>query len=168
MNVTRMSKRRFAAALAALLLGVLAAVPESGAQTAAVSPPARERKEIRKGSVTRAKAQPRSVSGQQVFVDPVTGELRAPTAVESLLLASTLDESLSQSSEGLVVVELEDGTLMVDLQDRFQEVALASIVDGRLTFACHDEARAIRALLTGLAAAGGVLPQSAPQALEEK
>jgi len=167
MNRTPMSKKRIAAALAAVVLVALAAVPVSEAQTAAAGPSRKERREAPRTKAPRAVAQ-RNVSGLQAVVDPVTGQLRQPTAEESMRLSEALEEMLSQSSEGLEVVELGDGTMMVDLQDRFQEIAVASIVGGQIRMACVNDHSSLDAFLKGLRAPVSLPPAPVPQPLEEK
>jgi len=74
--------------------------------------------------------------------DPLTGELRAPTAEEMAALGAGLSragQSLNYSDEGLKQVVLPDGTVMVDLQGRFMSTSVAFIdADGRLVRQCND------------------------------
>jgi hypothetical protein len=81
-------------------------------------------------------AAPASV-GQRVFVDPATGRLAEPTPEQIQALEKAVAEMLSQSSEDLVVIELPDGTLTIDLEGRFQEVAIATKgPDGSIQTGC--------------------------------
>ncbi len=167
MNRIPVSKKRLAAALAAAALIALVAMPVTEAQTAAKGQNRKENKGNGSGDEqVRPHLERRTSSGQQAFVDPLTGQLRAPTAVEFMLLSDGIEEMLSQSSEGLEVVELGDGTMMVDLQDRFQEIAVAAIVDGQVRMTCVNERSALEAFLKGLHAPAIVPP--APQPLEVK
>lgn len=74
--------------------------------------------------------------------DPLTGELRAPTAEEMAALGAGLSraaQSLNYSDEGLKQVVLPDGTVMVDLQGRFMSTSVAFIdADGRMVRQCND------------------------------
>jgi uncharacterized membrane protein YdfJ with MMPL/SSD domain len=64
-------------------------------------------------------------------------ELRQPTAAESEKLLNDLKQMLDQSTEDLVAVPLPDGGEMVDLQGRFQSVALAKVgPDGKVQMEC--------------------------------
>ena len=76
-----------------------------------------------------------SASGQQVAVEPGTGKIRQPTNEEIKQLTDAL--KLNDSVEGLVPVVTDSGALMVDLQDRMQNVAVAKInPDGTVSQAC--------------------------------
>jgi len=76
-----------------------------------------------------------SASGQQVAIDPATGKIRQPTNEE--IKQSTDALKLNDSVEGLVPVVTDSGALMVDLQDRMQNVAVAKInPDGTISQAC--------------------------------
>jgi len=85
------------------------------------------------------------VNGQQVAVDKQSGKLRSLSADEAKVLLDGLAPLLNQSSEGLTVVKHEDGTLSVDLQDRFMSVAVAKVTaDGTVEQGCVtnlDEAK---------------------------
>jgi hypothetical protein len=110
--------------------------------------------------------------GAQAAVD-AQGKLRAPTAEESAALLQQMARYVDQSSVGLTVKTLPNGTRVVDLQDRFQDVALARVVDGKVEFACVDSLKEAKAFLEGKAAAHPSAPVSrAPQRvttpLEEK
>jgi len=97
----------------------------------------------------------RQVAGQQVFVDPATGRLRQPTPEEAQRLTAGLQELLSDSPEGLEVIHLPDGSMMVDLQGRFENVSLATVdAGGNLGLTCVDNAVSAKALLKGQAAPG--------------
>jgi hypothetical protein len=68
---------------------------------------------------------------------PANSELRQPTAAESERLLNELNQMLDQSTEGLVAVPLPEGGEMVDLQGRFQNVALAKVgPDGKVQTEC--------------------------------
>ena len=67
-------------------------------------------------------------------------DLRALTTDEISALVASMKNNLSQSAEGLQVKRTPNG-MMVDLQDRFQDVFLAKIgPDGKVATACVDNA----------------------------
>jgi hypothetical protein len=79
-------------------------------------------------------------SGQQVAVDANSGKLRQPTAQEVQQLTESL--TLNDSVEGLTPTTTPDGGMMVDLQGRFQSVAIAKKnPDGSLAQACVESSK---------------------------
>lgn len=89
-----------------------------------------------------------SVSGLVVVVDQETKELRAPVGREAEELLGAIP-ALNQSDVGLKQVRLPDGSVMMDLQGRFQEYAFVTVgSDGKLRAACgsspEDVARAMQ------------------------
>src|SRR5262245_13171421 len=66
-------------------------------------------------------------AGQTVAIDRQTGKLRPPTPEEARNLAERLTNFLNRSDQGLTIVTHPNGTQSVDLQGRFQSVALARI-----------------------------------------
>lgn len=76
-------------------------------------------------------------SGQQVAVDANSGKLRQPTPEEVQKLTESM--TMNDSVEGLSVRTLPDGGTVVDLQGRFQSVAIAKKnPDGTLAQACVE------------------------------
>lgn len=67
----------------------------------------------------------RSVAGLEVTVDPSTGRLVPPTPAQRARLAAALVQMIDHRTEGLEVRRLPDGTRLVDLQGRFQNVEVA-------------------------------------------
>ncbi|MEM9305172.1 MAG: hypothetical protein AAGE01_23885 [Pseudomonadota bacterium] len=72
-----------------------------------------------------------ATAAQTIFLDPMTGEIvdRPPRGVDpgdSQLLRPV------RSDAGLVEEVLPDGSVMIDLQGRFQSVMEARIVNGRI------------------------------------
>jgi hypothetical protein len=87
---------------------------------------------------------PGNGGGAQVAID-AQGKLRTPTRDESAVLLQQMARYLDQSAAGLKMRIAPNGTRTVDLEDRFQEVAIAKIHDGKIDFACVgtlDEAKA--------------------------
>ncbi len=76
------------------------------------------------------------VSGQQAAVDK-NGKLRQPSADEAKELIDGLAPLLNHSTEGLNVIKHDDGTLSVDLQDRFMSAMVAKVgPDGKIEQKC--------------------------------
>jgi len=88
-------------------------------------------------------------AGQTVAIDRQTGKLRPPTPEEARKLADGLKNFLNRSDQGLTIVTHPNGTQSVDLQGRFQSVALARINrDGRASEKCVTNMREAREFLT--------------------
>jgi hypothetical protein len=137
-------------------LTVFAAGEIARAQSVAVTKTEEKDKADRTHAAGRSR-QPvsRNVAGQQVFVDPATGRLRQPTPEEAQRLAEGLQEMLNDSPDGLEVIQLPDGTMLVDLQGRFENVSLATVdAGGGLSLTCVDNAVSVETLLKGRAAPG--------------
>ncbi len=134
--MTRRTGSKIGAALVALAIAGMAM-----AQTATAP----------QGEPKRKAQQTQTTTGegaQQVAVDPAAGTLGAPTAEQIQALERAVAAMLSQSSEGLEVVELPDGTLTVDLEGRFQEVAVAAVApDGTVRTGCVSRPGEVRAAL---------------------
>lgn len=83
------------------------------------------------------------VAGQDVKVDSQTGQIQELTPEEARKLAAGLKPMLNKSSEGLVTVQHPDGSVSMDLEGRFQNVAVARVnKDGTVTQSCVDNPRA--------------------------
>ena len=79
------------------------------------------------------------VAGQKVQVDGQTGQIRPLTAEEARKMADGIEKLVDQSSEGLTAVHHPDGSVSVDLQERFQNVAVARRnADGTVSQSCID------------------------------
>jgi cell division protein FtsN len=120
-----------------------AAGAQAGAKKPAPAPTAQQA-----GTVTR------SVGGVQVAIDPATGRVQQPTAEQAQQLAGALQHMLTRETEGLPVTQLPDGTFMVNLEDTFQEVAMATVDrKGRVKVHCVNDAAQAMAILNGTAPA---------------
>jgi hypothetical protein len=85
------------------------------------------------------------VAGQDVMVDG-QGQIKPLTPDEARKLAAGLKGMLNKSTEGLVQVQNADGSVSMDLQDRFQNVTVARVnQDGTLSTSCVDNPRAAAA-----------------------
>jgi len=158
--------RRLAGVLAAATILAFGIQGVSWAQMAKVTPDDKNQKKEEKAQKREAKKQnqkqsskgkkqaSRGAAAAQIFVDPDQGQVHRLTAEEAQKLAAGLGKIVTQSAEGLQVVQLPDGTLMVDLQDTFNEVAMATVDgDGKVSFHCVDNAASAEALLANSAAA---------------
>lgn len=92
--------------------------------------------------------------GMVVAIEPETGRLVLPDAEAMLALTQQERTGLLWTSVGLTEVRFPDGTVMIDLQGRFMEFAVAQIgPDGHLQFRCLDGSTALPAPPTPLAPA---------------
>jgi len=83
------------------------------------------------------------VGGQDIKVDSQTGQIQELTPEEAQKLAAGLKPMLNKSSEGLVTVQHPDGSVSMDLEGRFQNVAVARVnKDGTVSQSCVDNPRA--------------------------
>jgi Na+-translocating ferredoxin:NAD+ oxidoreductase RnfG subunit len=83
------------------------------------------------------------VGGQDVKIDSQTGQIQELTPEEAQRLAAGLKPMLNKSSDGLVTVQHPDGSMSMDLQGRFQNVAVARVnKDGTVSESCVDNPRA--------------------------
>jgi hypothetical protein len=80
------------------------------------------------------------VAGRDVQVDPQTGQIKPLSPAEAQELADGLKTMLNKSTEGLVPEKHADGSVSIDLQGRFRNVAVARVnADGTLEQSCVDE-----------------------------
>lgn len=56
-------------------------------------------------------------------------------------LAEGLGQMINQSTEGLAEVHHSDGSVSINLEDRFQNVSVAKVTDGKLSQSCLDNPR---------------------------
>jgi hypothetical protein len=88
-------------------------------------------------SDAEAAARPATLKGMQVYVEPKDGKMRAPTREEEKALADEIAKLTNRSTEGLVAVTYPDGTIGLDLQGRFLNVAVVHLeADGTLKTEC--------------------------------
>jgi hypothetical protein len=120
------------------LIGIFVAVLALGA-TAAVS----LRNDQANASGTQNKALPvtRSIraGGQDIPLDAQTGQVRPLTQEEAQRMAEGIKRLVNQSTDGLQEVRNADGSVSMDLQDHFQNIAVVKRnADGTTTQACID------------------------------
>jgi len=80
----------------------------------------------------------RQIGNQTVLIDGQTGQVRPLTPEEAQRLADGLKGMLNRSSEGLQQVTHPDGTVSMDLQGRFQNVAVAKKTVEGIEQGCVD------------------------------
>jgi len=115
-------------ALAAVSLALPAL---AGDDPAAAAPPEQ--------AAAQAPAQaPVAAAGLVAFIDPATGGLTStPTEEQRAALRAALAALVNESDAGLYEVVLPDGTVVMDLQGRFQEAVVVQVApDGTRNLAC--------------------------------
>jgi hypothetical protein len=86
------------------------------------------------------------VAGQELQVNAQTGQLKPLSPQEAQRLADGLKRLFNRSTDGLVEVHHADGSVSMDLDGRFQNVAVARVEeDGTLTESCIDSPEAAAA-----------------------
>ncbi|HOC44827.1 MAG TPA: hypothetical protein PKJ99_17575 [Thermoanaerobaculales bacterium] len=110
-------------ALLVLAAASLAAPALAGDDPAPVAP--------QEQAVTQAPA-----AGLVVYIDPETGKVTStPTDAQRAAMQSALAELLNYSDEGLVEVVMPDGSVVMDLQGRFQSTLIVQVApDGTRHF----------------------------------
>jgi len=85
----------------------------------------------------------------RVFIDPETGELGGPPAgVEPPGLSVAIQKKLSRSDQGLEAQRLTDGTLLMNLQGRFQNMSAATLdAQGEAHLNCADSVEGMETAL---------------------
>lgn len=90
-------------------------------------------------SPTNARANLRFRAGAPIPIDPQTGQVRPLTQQEAERLAAEIKQLVNQSTDGLQSVRHPDGSVSMDLQGRFQNIAVAKLdTDGKLVQSCID------------------------------
>ena len=103
------------------------------------------------------------VAGQTVAIDRATGRLRPPTPEERKALAAGLKNMLNRSTEGLTEVQHANGAKSVNLQGRFQSIAVASVnPDGSVRERCVTTQREADALLHSNAKSSAKVARKGP------
>jgi len=109
-------------------------------------------------------------SGQQVAVDANSGKLRQPTPEEVQKLTESM--TMNDSIEGLTPRTIANGGTAVDLQGRFQSVAMAKRnPDGSISQACVESKKEAEDFLNSKPAAkkdAAPVQQAAPAASVSK
>ena len=131
------NRRRFVVMIAAISLVAIAAVTVVSNQfiRTKTQPTAHTNS---KGPAATAK-----LAEQDIHVDGQGGKVRPLTQEEAQRLGEELKSRLNRSTDGLVEQRHADGSVSLDLQDRFQSVVVARRnQDGTVAHSCVDNPRA--------------------------
>jgi len=127
------------------LIGIIVAVFALGA-TAAVSLRTSKAAKVKGSQPGQSKRTPANLNfraGAQLPLDSQTGQVRPLTQEEAQRLAEGIKQVLNQSTDGLQSVHHADGSVSVNLQGHFQNVAVMKRNDdGSLTESCVDNPKA--------------------------
>lgn len=110
---------------------------------------------------TKAASSTESAAGSaalRAYLDPETGEIAVgPSTASELELDPETENAIRRDDQGLVQVRHADGSVSMDLQGRYQSVAIARRnADGTVTVCTDDAARAEQAI-------NGVVTPSSPE-----
>lgn len=137
-------------AIAATAIGAIAAVTVISRQNVAVkaeSGSQESKPPVRPAAVVTQPAANKSyvtvkVAGQDVQIDGQTGQIKPLSPAEAQKLAAGLRQEINQSTDDLVPVQHEDGSVSVDLNGHFQNVTVArKNDDGTVEQSCVDNPR---------------------------
>jgi hypothetical protein len=121
--------------IAVFALGTTAAVSLRSGQTSNSAPLQNNRQA---SSTSRSNISLRA-SSQQLQVNGQTAQIRPLTQEEAQRLAAGIKVLVNQSTDGLQPVRHADGSLSIDLQGHFQNIAVAKRNEnGELTQSCVD------------------------------
>lgn len=85
-------------------------------------------------------------AGQDVQVNSQTGQIKPLTPEEARTLAAGLKQMVNKSTEDLVQTQHGDGSVSVDMGDRFRNVTVARVnKNGSIAQSCIDNPRAASA-----------------------
>ena len=91
----------------------------------------------------KAESAKTKLASQDPYLNDQMGQPRELTADEAQKLAGGLKGLVNQSTEGLVEVRHADGSVSVNLEDRFQSVTVARVnKDGSIAQSCVDNPKA--------------------------
>ena len=83
------------------------------------------------------------VAGQDLTVDSQTGKVQELTPEETQKLAAGLNQMVNKTTDGLVQVQHADGSVSIDTEGHFQNVAVARVNDdGSVSQSCVDGPKA--------------------------
>lgn len=100
--------------------------------------PAAAAQEEQTATQENATAAPVAAAGLVAYIDPATGGLTAtPTEEQRAAMRAALAALVNDSDQGLVEVRLPDGSVVMDLQGRFQEAVVVQVApDGAQHMQC--------------------------------
>lgn len=144
-------------ALLALAVVSLATPAVAGDEPAAAAPPEQP------ATQAPAAVAPVAAAGLVAYIDPSTGGLTTtPTEEQRAALRSALAALVNESDAGLFEVTLPDGTVMMDLQGRFQEALVVQLApDGTRQYSC------VSSVQDAAAASPAAATPAAPAAVAE-
>jgi hypothetical protein len=122
-------------AIVVIAIGAITVISRQGGASAKSATPTHASQTVQNQKYLTVK-----VAGQEVQVNPQTGQVRQMTPEQAQRLADSLKTMLNKSSEGLVQEQHPDGSVSMDLQGRFQNVVVARVeADGTVTQSCIDK-----------------------------
>ena len=168
-RVSRLLVISIAAALVALTTGLVIGFSRSkvNAKELAKGEPSATAETTARTYVTK------KVGNQTIQIDAQTGQVKPLSPEEAQRLAEALKEMANRSSEGLKEVRHADGTVSMDLEGRFQNIAVARReADGSVVQSCIDSPEAGAAFfgidprLVAPASGSGAVPTSKSSTLK--
>lgn len=145
--------------VAVFALGATAAVSLRSGQTKTATP------QPGSAPANDARSNLRFRAGGPIPLDPQTGQVRPLTQEEAQQLAAGIKQLVNQSTDGLKSVKHADGSVSMDLQGHFQNVAVAKLdEDGKLTQSCVDNPESAAAFFGINPELVGAKASSAPKA----
>jgi hypothetical protein len=136
----RLSLASYVVATAILAVGAVTVVSRQNANIEGSSNHERKPPVANKAGKNFVKVE---VVGQKVEVDGQTGQIKELTPDEAKKLAAGLKQLINKSGEGRVEEHHSDGSVSINLEDRFQDVTVAKIdEDGNLVQSCVNNAKA--------------------------
>jgi hypothetical protein len=133
-KMSRRSLIGIAVAASILVVGVVTAISMQGGQTQRAKVEEGKPQVANQGSRNYVTSNP---AGQTIVLDRQTGQSRPLTPEEAQRLAEGLKQMINQSTDGLVQVHNDNGSVSMDLQGHFQDVMLAKKeADGSISTAC--------------------------------
>ena len=127
-----------------LFMSVIVAI--ALAATAYASRRAKQAGRAQANEINEGRATLKYQAETNVPLSPQTGQVRPLTQEEAQKLADGIKLLVNQSTDGLEPVRHTDGSVSIDLQGRFQNVAVAKLDEnGKLTQSCVDNPAAAAA-----------------------
>ncbi len=147
-RTTRNSTKKFrrvslASVVVAAAILAIAAVTVISGQNVGTQEPTEQEGSSQVSKKANKKVVAAEVAGHQDEVNSQTGQNPELTPEETEKLAAGLKKLVNKSTEGLDEVHHADGSVSLDLEDRFQNVTVAKVdEDGNLIQSCVDNPRA--------------------------
>jgi len=101
-------------------------------------------------SDTQPTNDPVGTAGLRVYLDPETGDLQAgPAAVADIELDADTQNAVRRDTEGLEMVRHANGAISMNLQGRYESVAMVRIDENGVATLCDDDGTRIENALKG-------------------